>query len=465
MKPDRFEKSLLFTVAVLASYCVARLVPIPGVDAPPETAFGTGVFALGLKPYIAASVVIVLLAGAVPRLRRLRDGPSDQAAGLDRYIYAVAIALALLQAYGRALWLELVALVAPQSVLFRMQSVVIIAGGAILLAWLADQVTRRQLVNGVVLIALADGVINMASGLVGEIHTLTRDGLLRERFFLLVVLVALFVLSVYMVTTGRRVPLRTIDEGAWQAGDARPAPELVLRANMVGIVPLIVASMVMLPLNYVAIRSGSVASVILYAVLIVFFTYVWTAITFSGADLVTRAQRYGYALAGPEDAEAPADYIDGIVERLTARHAAFLVGLAVAVPLALNKLGVGHRFAWALGPSLLVIAATGFAIWENIRAHRRTQGIWTPVFTADTALEVDLAIHILQRAGIPAMRRSSRVIPITGALGYWETCRPPYPSLAIHRYLSGGRVYAEVPVEQAHQSETVLAPYRQALAV
>ncbi len=488
------QERLLVTIAAVGIYELGVHAPLPGVDrkrlleflsTSPGTVFGVAdqflgdalskaaIFSLGIMPYFTASVLLLLLSGAVPYLRRLRDGPTEANATFDRFIYGVTTAIALFQGWGLALFLQVIPAPSGQPVVldpgfvFRIQTVVIVSTGAIFLAWMADQITRRGLVNGVALIVLVDLVAGAVSGLKTEVTALRHGSLLlRQAVPFLAVTGGLFALSLFMVRAEHRIPLQYAQERARNGAHGIWTPSIVLRMNTVGVLPVSLAGIAMLPLNSVGITPGSVASWILYCGLILLFTYLWTAATFSGADVLARIRRYGFALADMDPATASGDHIDRILERLVARHAVFLAGLVLIAPLVLARFGISSRLSWLAGPSLLVIAAIGVAIQERVRVLRQRYAQtgqpaeeWVPVFEGETDLEVDLARGILERAGIPTARVSNRIIPVTGTLAFWEVSRPPYPSLAIHRRLGDGRVYAEVPAEHVQQAKSVLSSF------
>jgi preprotein translocase subunit SecY len=486
---------LLFTIAVLGLYEVGLRVPLPGVDrerlfealpllqGTPFSAYDNllrgglskaAIFSLGIMPYITASIVLLLLSGAVRHLRKLRDERTEGTITFDRFIYVATAAIASFQGWGLALFLQMIPmpsghLIVSAGLGFRIQTVVIVTTGAVLVAWMADQITRRGLANGVALIILLDLLADAIRGLNTEVAALAQGGLLlRQAVLFLFVIGGLFALSVVMVRAQHRIPLQYT--GARDRADTTWTPSIVLRTNTVGIVPVGLAGIAMLPLTYVGVRPQSAGSWIAYCGLIVFFTYLWTAVTFSGADVLAQVRRYGFALADVDPATALDDYIDRIVERRVIRHAALLTGLVLAGPFLVARLGIGSGMSWLASPSLLVIAAIGVAIMESVEVRRQQHhqagevtGDWFPVFEAETELEVDLARGILERAGIPTARFSNRAVPVTGTLAFWEVSRPVYPSLTIYRRLGGGSVYAEVRREHVEQAVSVLASYHSGL--
>ena len=488
---ESVRTGLLFTIAAVGIYELGLQAPLPGVDRgrlleslalfPTLSDYDAllrgglskaAVFSLGVTPYIAASIVVLLCSGAVRRLRRLRDGGAEGAATFDRIIYGTTIAFALIQGWGLATLLEIIsmrsgqAVVSDPGVVFKVQTAVILMTGAIFLVWMADQITRRGLVNGVVLIVLVDLLAEVVSGFKVEVSALSHGVLMpRPAVLFLIGTGGLFALSLFMVRAERRIPLTYAQDRPHDRPGTTWKPSIVLRMNTVGTLPIAIAGIVMLPLHYAGVTPGSAIGWILYCGAIIFFTYMWTAATFSPGDVLAQVQRYGFVLADPDPGKAPQDYVDRIVERLVTRHAAFLLVLALVGPLVVARLGIGSRFGWLAGPPLLVIAAIGVAIVERVRVLRQQHdgqppADWVPVFEADTELEVDLARGNLERAGIPTVRSSQRAIPITGTLAFWEASRPPTPSLTIYRGLGGGRVYAEVPREHVQQAVSLLASTR-----
>lgn len=491
-----FRDKLLFTIAVLAIYELGRRVPLPGVDrtrllesmrlleGTPFNAYGAllrsglfqgSVFSLGIMPYVTASMLVLLFSGAVRRLRQLRDDRSEGAITFDRLIYGATAAIALAQGWGLASFLQMIPTPSGQDIvsvpgfLSKIQTAVIVTTGAILLAWMADEVTRRGLANGVVLIFLVDRLADVVSGLNAEVSALMHgDLVLRQTVLLLLAMGGLLALSIIMVRAEHRIPLHL--ERPRDRGDTNWTPSIVLRMNTVGVVPVGVAGIAMLPLQYVGVTHQSAVSWILYCGLIIFFTYLWTAVTFSGADVLAQVRRYGFALADVDPTVAPEDYLDRVVERRVLRHAAFLTGLVLVGPFLGARLGVSPALSRLAGPSLLILAAIAVAIMESLRVlrqqHDQAEEVavdWVPVFEAETELEADLARGILEAAAIPTARFSNRAIPITGTLAFWEASRPLYPSLTIYRRLGGGRVCAQVHREDVERAAGVLASYRSGL--
>ncbi len=483
-----WQGRLLFTLAAVAVYRIGLVIPLPGVDrqsladaladSPLLDVYnmfvggGLGkpaVFSLGLAPYLSASVLVLLLSGLVPALRRLRDGSADSRVRFDRVIYGATAVVAFTQAWGFASFVETLAptaMTSPAGLTTRILIVGVLTTGALFAAFLADQISARGIANGIAIIVGIQLILEVVQAVAAEGAVFRAGGRdPGDSVVLLLVATAIVVVAVRMVTAKRHVPL-TYESEATMAHGGGWTPSIGLRVNSAGIIPIVVAETARIPLVLAGVLGpGSVVYWVVFGGFIVLFVYVWTAITFSGADVVQRVARYGFRPADATPVRGWAEHLDGTVARLVAPFALFAVGLAL-VPVALTEwLGVNVLLAQVLGPPLLVLVAIGAAVTDQVRAmrergrHGRGEGTaeWVPVFQAETDLEGDLVRGLLGRAGIPAVRSSSRVICVTGTLAFWEVCRPPLPSLTIHRRLGAGHVSVEVPVERLDAARGVVA--------
>jgi preprotein translocase subunit SecY len=485
---------LLFTVAAVVVYRLGLHVPVPGVDAnrlldsfsfPASTlfhAYGRAlstatIFSLGITPYLTGSVLVLMLSGLISPLRRLRDGPPEANARFDRLIYASMVVIALVQSLGTATVFETLRtpdglpVLADPAWVSKALIVLSMTTGAIILAWLADQISRKGIANGVAIILLVDLVAGGIDGISAELAALEHGLQLRgEAIALVAITAALATASAFMITAKRHVPLRYTDQGsAGGSSTDHHSPSIVLRTNTVGVVPVYIAGVVMSAFSYTGlVTPGSIGNWAIYSVLLVPLTYFLTAITFSSTDVVSRLRRYGFRLRDVDSEEAAADHIDQIVERAILPYALFLAAMALVPALLWAWLGTNEQLAYFMGPPLLVISAVGVTIRQSLKAtpqepddalsrvENETKS-WVPVFQAETELEVDLITYALGRYGIPSKRYSNRVICATGTLAFWETSRPTFPSLTIHRRLASGLVEARVPLENIDEARHVLA--------
>jgi preprotein translocase subunit SecY len=472
------QRRLLFTLGAVAIYRLGLHVPLPGVNHEVLETSRASVFSLGVGPYIQASVVVLLLSGFIPYFRRLRDGPPDANLGFDRWIYGVTVPVTLIQGWSLALYLEALQgsagpsaslILANPGFAFRIQILLAVTAGVMLLTWLADQITERGVANGIAVIVLADLVASVTSGVTAAAAAVRQGDQSLGQAILLLLIAAGVVAGAVVVTAAKRtLPLQHLDPPAPTAIEDSWTPSIALRVNTVGTIPANVATAILTAVLLAPALAPVFSNRIIQFVLIVVFTYLVTAITFNSADVVERVNRYRFTVADPDSTEVTAGHLDRIVERLVFPYALFLAGLTVVPALADEVLDMKGRLSYLVGPQLLVLVAIGLAILEALRTEREKRsrdddddrsGGWTPIFTGETDLEVDLVRGILARSGIPSVRHSTRAMSIAGTLALWEASRPTFPSLTLHRRLGSGHVCAQVPQERVEDARRALTAY------
>ena len=507
-KIPQLRKKILFTLAMLVIYKAGGLVIIPGIDSKALLAYWTGpksgifelydmfaggnfskvtIFALGITPYISASILILLMSGVVPYLKRLRDGTIEQNNIFDRLIYGMTALICATQAWSLATFWESIgspsgsglSIVPHPGWVFRLLAVLTITSGTMFLVWVADLITERGIANGVALMIIVNIISEVPYIFRREYGAFLVSGktllqALQSQILTSAVLLALIVLSIFIVSAKRSIPLQYIKQTLQNRSTGNLAPTIPLRVNAVGIIPIKFAQLLILSFTTwifsfkgPKIESQSVLYWIIYCGLIIFLTYLYTAVTFSPKDLVNRIKQYGYAIAEMGSDEEMTDYIDRIMERTILPGAIFLCGIAAA-PLALeNWLGVRPHTSKFFGPSLLIISAVCIDAVQHVRTHLKmyakvegddNQKIvdWAPVFTGETNIDGEMVRGILHHAGIDSVGFSNRVISAVGTLALWEASRPTVPSLTIHRRLGKGQVVVQVPSDRVEEAQAIL---------
>ena len=420
----------------------------------------SGTAAIGT--YVSASVLVLLLSGVLPFLRRLREAGAARQAGLQWVISAVTALLAAGHGLATALHLEglhgplsgLPAVPAPGWV-FRAGTVLTLTAAALLVLWLARQVTAHGLGNGVVLLLAADilGRWYSAAPVQWRAWSGAGDPLhqgLRAALFLL----ALLVLAAILLTARRPVPLeRAAGAGGAEAG---PPPSLPLRINPAGALP-VVAAPVWLFFSFDPTAGPSLVSAIALCLLVALAAHLYAVEVFHPRDAVGRLERLGFRLAeaaSPEDA----------VRRLrAAQHRAMVPGtlglcaLGLAPWIAGSGLGLNPEWSRMCGLDVLVLAAVGLHLSSQIRSRRALAGREAvAVMAGETRFELDLAADVLRRSGIDSRIRDDRVVAATGTLALWEASRPRWPSLTVYPHLGGGQAQLLVDAAEAGAAEGVL---------
>jgi preprotein translocase subunit SecY len=380
--PD-LRKRVIFTFLLLAVYRLGSHIPTPGVDPAAINAFfkssagslfgfldifsggalrRLSVFALGIMPYISASIILQLLTVVWPYLEKLSKEGEMGRKKITQYTRYGTVLLSFIQASGIGLWLE--KQVAPGGARlvphpgwgFRLMTILTLTTGTIFIMWLGEQITERGIGNGISLIIFAGIVVGLPRAIfglfdqirTGNINVLTLLGVL-------VFMIAIIALIVFVERAQRRIPVQYAKRVVGRRVYGGQNTYLPLRVNTGGVIPIIFAiSIIQLP-SYLATLIGAdwtqkVASslgqgqplyVLLYALGILFFCYFYTSIVFNPTDTADNMRKYGGFIPGIRPGKKTADYIDTVLSRLTIIGALYLTFVAL-LP---DFLARGFRFA------------------------------------------------------------------------------------------------------------------------
>ena len=389
--PD-LRKRVIFTFLLLAVYRLGSHIPTPGVDPAAINAFfkssagslfgfldifsggalrRLSVFALGIMPYISASIILQLLTVVWPYLEKLSKEGEMGRKKITQYTRYGTVLLSFIQASGIALWLE--KQIAPGGARlvphpgwgFRLMTILTLTTGTIFIMWLGEQITERGIGNGISLIIFAGIVVGLPSAIfglfeqirTGNINILTVIGVL-------VFMCGIIALIVFVERAQRRIPVQYAKRVVGRRVYGGQNTYLPLRVNTGGVIPIIFAiSIIQLP-SYLAtligadwtqkvaasLGQGQPLYVILYALGILFFCYFYTSIVFNPPDTADNMRKYGGFIPGIRPGKKTADYIDTVLSRLTIIGAVYLTFVAL-LP---DFLARGFRFAslpW-IGPTL-----------------------------------------------------------------------------------------------------------------
>ena len=504
-RSKQVKRKIFITLAGVAIYKMGTHIPLPGLNFDllrfmfvdfgfasnllTQRAFShMTVFSLGISPYISATIIVLLLSGLIPHLRRLRDGNREQNNRFDRLIYPITALISAGQAWGIVIFLESMSSRSGQSIVnspgwgFRCIVVVTLVSGTMMLVWLAHLITRKGIANGVLVIILAELFSKLIPAIIEGCDQFSMAGkTLLVLMLTFGVPIILIILSIRMLAAKREIPVQRVEKNSDRQGVGSFVRAIPLRVNMVGSIPVRAAMSIMfLPVtleNFGFELGNTVTSIadqgsaiywVVLCVLILLFTYLVTAIVFNPKDLIKRVQSYGYRIAGVESAEEAARYIDRMLER-TILPSVFFLCLLAAAPFVLAKLfGISPRLSGFFGPVLLVIGAVCIDIFQQLQAHLKIHGEvyedddgeiveWVTVFTGETAIDGELVKQIFSESGIDSIILSNRALSATGTLAMWEASRPTFPSLTIHRRLGNGQVAVKVLADSLERAEEVLA--------
>jgi len=395
--PDLRTK-LLFTAGMIAIYRFGSYVPVPGVDlAALKKFFESGsagvagfldlfsggalarvaVFALGIMPYITASIIMQLLTVVIPKLEELAKEGEQGQKQITKYTRWLTVALSLVQSMGYiVLFRQQDAL--PNLTLWRAGLIVAtLVAGAVVVMWLGELITARGIGNGMSIIIF----ISIVSRIPSQVAQLSSMSLLAIILFVVIALAV--VVGVIWITTGeRRVPVQYAKRVVGRRMMGGQSTFIPLKVNMAGVIPVIFASSVMMIIPTFAQFLGTSGiggwfnktfgpSTFLYiigeCVLIVIFTYFYTAVTFNPIDQADNLKKYGGFIPGVRPGRPTAEYLDRILTRLTFPGALFLAALAF-LPWLLSRPPINVPFYFG-GTSLLIVVGVALDTMRQMEAQ------------------------------------------------------------------------------------------------
>jgi len=409
-KATDLKKRIWFTLGALIVYRLGTYIPLPGVNpgVMAELMHRTGggilgmfnmfsggalgrmtIFALNIMPYITASIIVQMMAAAVPSLEALRKEGESGRKTLNQYTRYLTVVIALFQSYGISVGLESVrgsmgpAVIDP-GWFFLASATIILVGGTMFLTWLGEQITDRGVGNGSSLIIMAGIIANMPQGLMSLLE-LGRTGALSSIFivFFLLLAVAVIAFIVFMERAHRRVvvqyPKRQVGNRMF-GGDSTHMP---LKVNTSGVIPPIFASSILLiPATITGFAQGTGNStlmritamlgqgqplfLVLYAAMILFFTFFYTAVVFNPEETADNLKKYGGFIPGIRPGSATANYFDYVLTRITVVGALYLVAVCLLPQILIADYGVPFYFG---GTSLIIIVVVCMDTVTQMQSH------------------------------------------------------------------------------------------------
>ena len=411
-KLTELKQRLLFVVGALIVFRFGTFIPVPGVD--PEamirlmdTQRGTivdlfnmfsggalermSVFALNVVPYISASIIIQLMAQVMPSLQALRKEGESGRRKLTQYTRIGTVLLASFQAAGVAMALQSSGAGGGAPVVvnpgpgFVFSAIVGLTAGTMFLMWLGEQITERGVGNGISLLIFA-GIVAGLPGAVASTLELARNGDLSPLKVMAVIVIVLAVTAfvVFMERGQRRITVNYARRQGGPRAYQNQCSHLPLKINMAGVIPAIFASsIIMFPATALSWMStagearwlqelanrlapGEALHDLLYAGLIVFFSFFYTALVFNSAETAENLKKSGALIPGIRPGRATADYVDGVITRLTGAGALYMVAVCLLPQFLQNSWKVPFYFG---GTSLLIVVVVVMDFTAQVQAH------------------------------------------------------------------------------------------------
>jgi preprotein translocase subunit SecY len=406
-KAEDLKKRIWFTLGAMLVYRLGTYIPLPGIN-PQAFAqafnqqsggvlgmfnmFAGGavqrmaIFALGIMPYISASIIMQLMTSVIPSLEALKKEGEQGRKIINQYTRYGTVLLAIVQAYGISVGLESGnGIVNNPGMFFQISTVISLTGGTMFLMWLGEQVTARGIGNGVSLIIMA-GIIAGMPRAIGATLEMGRTGSLSTGIILAIIVLAIVVIAliVFFERAQRRLliqyPKRQVGNRMFQ-GDTSHLP---LKLNTSGVIPPIFASsLLLLPATVAgfsnttnlpgwagailaALGHGQPLYMIFYGAMIVFFTFFYTAIVFNPKDTADQLKKHSGFIPGYRPGERTAEYIDYVLTRITVIGAIYLVAVCLLPEYLIAATGVPFYLG---GTSLLIVVSVTLDTVAQIQGH------------------------------------------------------------------------------------------------
>jgi preprotein translocase subunit SecY len=404
--PD-LRKKIIFTLLMVVVYRLGGHIPVPGINAHAlaymlgqmrGTVFGlydvfvggalsrASVFALGIMPYISASIIFQLLGSVFPTLEKLQRDEEGRKK-VNQYTRYATVGLAVVQAASIALYLEAQpatqfgSVVLNPGFLFRMLAIFTLTAGTILATWIGEQITDRGIGNGISFLILI-GCLDSTPADIGRTISMVRAG---EISWLALVLLAAVIFGVYagvvqLTMAMRKIPVQYPKRVVGRRMYGGQSTHIPLRIWTAGVIPIIFAqSLVVFPSTFAQfikapwlqwlqqmLGVGGWMYELLYAALIIFFSYFYTSVVFNPRDLADNMQRYGGFIPGIRPGDSTARYIDRSLSLITLPGSLLLVLIALMPMLLMNLFRVPFYFG---GTTLMIIVGVALDTLQQIEAH------------------------------------------------------------------------------------------------
>ncbi|MDA9137202.1 preprotein translocase subunit SecY [Pelagibacterales bacterium] len=405
-KATELKKRIWFTLGILIVYRFGTYIPLSGIDIEQlaslvETnqsgilgmfdVFAGGaisrmaIFALGIMPYISASIIIQLMTSVSPALANLKKEGEPGRKKITQYTRYGTVILAILQGYGISVGLESAGqIVTDPGLFFRISTTITLVGGTVFLMWLGEQVTSRGIGNGISLIIFSGIVAEIPSALINTL-TLGRQGTISTLTLLLLfaLVIAVVIFIIFMERAQRRLlvqyPKRQMGN-KMMGGDTSHLP---LKLNTAGVIPAIFASSILLLPITIAnfnlstdqswlsdiaalLGRGQPLYMALYASAIIFFAFFYTSIVFNPVETADNLKRNGGFIPGIRPGEKTAEYIDFVLSRITTIGALYLAFVCILPEILIAQYSIPFYLG---GTSLLIVVVVGMDTVGQIQSH------------------------------------------------------------------------------------------------
>jgi len=413
-KIPELRKRIVVTLMMLAVYRVGVHVPTPGIDGRALTAFferhnqgmlglmdmfsggalqNMSVFALGIMPYISASIILQLLTVVIPHLEKLKKEGEAGRKKITQYTRYGTVLLSVVQGFGIAVGLEKMTgpsgsqIVLQPGWAFRLMTVITLTAGTAFLMWLGEQITERGIGNGISLIIFAGIVASMPTATINMFRLMqTGEMAPTTILFIIALMVAVVFGIIFMERAQRRIPVQYPKRVVGRKMYGGQSTHLPLKVNTAGVIPAIFASSIlMFPLTIVqfmpqdmkdsypfidtllnSLGPGHLMYNIIYVVLIIFFCFFYTAVTFNPIDVADNMKKQGGYIPGIRPGKKTAEFIDWVLTRITLVGALYISAVCVLPTILIYQFNIPFYFG---GTALLIVVGVALDLVGQIESH------------------------------------------------------------------------------------------------
>ncbi len=405
-KATDLRQRIFFTIGLLMVYRLGTYIPVPGIDGSALRQFmdsatagiggmlnmftggaisRMGIFALGIMPYISASIIVQLMASMVPKLEQLKKEGEQGRKKINQYTRYGTVFLATFQAWGIAMSLEAGDLVTDPGMFFRAACVITLVGGTMFLMWLGEQITARGIGNGISLIIFV-GIVAEIPAHLAQFLSQGRSGAISPAVIVGVIAMVIAVITfvVFMERALRKIhiqyPRRQVGMKVYDGGSSH----LPVKVNPAGVIPAIFASsLLQLPVTistFSGQQTGPVMSTILayfgpgqplyllfFAGMIVFFAYFYTAnVAFKVDDVAENLKNQNGFIPGIRPGKKTEEYLEYVVNRILVLGSAYLAAVCLLPEILRNQLGIPFYFG---GTSVLIVVSVTMDTINQVQSH------------------------------------------------------------------------------------------------
>ncbi|WP_170419389.1 preprotein translocase subunit SecY [Ruegeria atlantica] len=406
-KATDLRNRILFTLALLIVYRLGTFIPVPGIDGQALREFmeqagqgiggmvsmftggalgRMGIFALGIMPYISASIIVQLLTSMVPALEQLKKEGEQGRKKINQYTRFGTVALATVQAYGLAVSLESGDLATDPGMFFRMSTMITLVGGTMFLMWLGEQITARGIGNGISLIIFV-GIIAEVPAALAQFFASGRSGAISPAVIIgvIVMVIAVITFVVFMERALRKIhiqyPRRQAGMKVYEGGSSH----LPVKVNPAGVIPAIFASsLLLLPVTISTFSSGATNGPVMswllanfgpgqplyllfFASMIVFFAYFYTFnVSFKPDDVADNLKKQNGFVPGIRPGKKTAEYLEYVVNRVLVLGSAYLAAVCLLPEILRNQFAIPFYFG---GTSVLIIVSVTMDTIQQVQSH------------------------------------------------------------------------------------------------